>query len=472
MGGQGHPCVNNMKKVFCILLAIAMALCGIGCGEKEPVEEIVPAEEAIADVKEEEIILGEPMADGLVPNGLIAIYLDGDNAYDRLAQFSVDLGDMYWDVMYELEEPIVYDYLGIGNTETGAVLNCQLKKPEDSADVTVSMSAEMKRIECLISDVGFNKGECHIEYDLAKPPFLYSEGVMENMFLNSKGGDVACVHAHFTCDNYLIYEKTGAKIVQRMAKLYGYPVSESTLAAEDYRMCSNSQSVDFSAGYDINYACTSLKNCVPTFLRYLQENTCCEGVADAKEGMNAWKDDMEFYSRTGRTLAGIFGEEVLTKICRVGAEEALRVLDLGTDYILQSNWGLVYTDVQGNFRVRLSLMVKDPAGKTGWYVTAYEVLVNPVEGDMFTCADYAATGEIIQILPLITFEKSVESGTARAVNDKALQTVKDGEYGLTPNDICHAFYCADKLEEIEELYPEWLAIHRDTCRNMYCIRFF
>ena len=202
-----------MKKVFCVLLAIAMALCGIGCGAKEAVEETAPAEEAIADVKDEEVFLGEATADGLVPSGLIAIYLDGDDAYDRLGDFSVALGDMYLELINVLYEPIRYDYIGVGYTDTGAVLSCSLENTALGSGQSRSLTAEMERIEALAAEQGFNTGECRIEYDLATPPFPYSEGVMRNMFTSSRGGDLACIHAHFMHDNYIISEKQALRLL-------------------------------------------------------------------------------------------------------------------------------------------------------------------------------------------------------------------------------------------------------------------
>ena len=431
-----------MKKFFSLLIALLMLFSCVGCGTEKVIEEAsAPIEEAVEETVD--LIIGQPNAEGLVPNGLVGIYLDGEDAYDRMYD---------WGNKYLPQLGVTYDYGGIGNTDTGVVMSITITKT--GADLT----SYMNRLADFAKEAGFNKGECRIEYDMGTPPFIYSEDVMRNMYKNSVEGDPICITDRATMGRTveLRSDELARKILEKQAKEYGYSIKESNLASEDFKTSHlNLEPIAFGAGYATDKAYVSLESDVPSFLTYLSANVRCEDVED-------------YQARASWSLMNIFGVNILEKVCQTGLAAAESRLDLGTDHILQSNWGYVYTDADGNFRTRLSLMVKDPAEKSGWHVTAYEVLVHPVEGDKFTCTDYEA-GEIIQLLPYIDFETSLKCGEGKVVKENGEQMIyEDGECGLTVIDICHAFYINGKIEQIRNEHPEWMEEHNENCDNMFC----
>ena len=435
-----------MKKFFSLLIALLMLFSCVGCANSTVTEELpqevaetAPEEES---EKESELLVGKLNADGLLPNGLVGIYLEGEDASDRLADFSKG------NLKNHSER---YTYQGIGQTDTGAVMNIIFTNTGADLAACLSELADLAKRE------GFNQGECRIEYDLCKPPFIYSEDVMRNMYKNSVEGDPICITDNATMGRTveLRSDEFAEEILEKHAKEYGYAIKESVLTAEDYKTSHmNLEKVAFAAGYATDKALTSLEKVAPTFLRYPSANVRCKDVED-------------YQARASWSLMHIFGVNILEKVCQTGLAAAESRLDLGTDHILQSNWGYVYTDADGNFRTRLSLMVKDPAEKSGWHVTAYEVLVHPVEGDKFTCTDYEA-GEIIQLLPYIDFETSLKCGEGKVVKENGEQMIyEDGECGLTVIDICHAFIISGKSDVLWDEHPEWMEEH-NNCQSIYC----
>ncbi len=437
------PLTCSMKKIVCYMLIGLMLLSMAGCAAEVPVSEVV--EEVVEETeapKEPELIVGQATAEGMVPSGIIGLFLNGADAEERLLSLAEPLGP-FVEECYNNGGVTDWQYMGMGDTETGKVMNF-------SVGEGANLSAFIEGLQEVTKDAGFNEGESWIECDMAKPPFLYSKAVMRNMFENSLKSDVICQGLFYSTGSEVpMSENLKNKIVKKNAIKYGYSESESTLTAEDYLMSTyDPLSTAFVAAGE---ARVSLQTAVPEFLCTLNESVKCV-------------ETDEFLTRDSSTLKNIFGTEILESICQIGCAKAEAVLPLGSKHILQSNWAMVYTDANGNFRVRLSLMVKDPAGKTGWYVTAYEVLVNPVEGDMFTCAEYEATGEIIQLIPYISFEKSMECG--KEASWEAFGSTHSHPYGgrgLTPIEIAHAFYAAGMGDELEKEWPDCAKEHRENC---------
>ena len=429
-----------MKKYISILMIVMMLLGCVGCSAQEVVEEAVTNDQTAETVAGDEVVIGQPTADGLVPNGLVAIYLDGDDSRDRLGDFSVTLSQKF---------SVEYEYQGIGTSDAGHVMSITV------LGKSKSLTACMEEIADLAKEAGFNEGECRIEYDMGNPPFKYSEAVMRNMFKNSMVGDGICVDSGTNIDGVkkIASDDRAKQVLERIAQKFGFSPSESTITAEEYKLSTAVPTrISFIGGYSTDQANRSETTAVPAFMRYLPVNVDCESA----EG---------FPSRNSATLKEIIGKELLEEIHQTGRAEAERTLDLGTNHIFQSNWGMVYTDADGDFRVRMSLMVKDPAGKSGWYVTAYEVIVVPVEGDMFTCTEYVATGEIIQLIPYVSFEKSLKCGERRVTETTDYD---EGDCGLTAVDVCHAFYINNKIDKIENEFPELLTEHEEKCDSLIC----
>lgn len=436
-----------MKKFASIIIVLLMLLSCIGCDNSTTVvEEIVPAVTEESEVSEEvtdPLTVGVINEDGTTPSGILFVNLEGSDSDERLYEF------------YDFAKSLfsqASSKMGVTYTDTGAMLTMMF------TDAKASMRTAAEEVKSAAQEYGFNEENCKITVDMATPPFKFSEFFLRMLFDRSAVGDAICTTCTFTADN-MVRREEAQKVQQRNAyEGRGFGNNAAELPLEAFKMASRGDWTMFHDAHDGVYvqndgATIIDENIVsaPDYILGLPVNLWCDEIPGVKEGTLAINGVDGFMSRGTRVLEPIFGKELLQRIYEVAMDEAITSLDLGTEYLLNSNWGMVYTDVQGNFRVRTSLIVKNPEGKTGWYVGAYDIVVVPVEGDMFTCSEYAATGEIIPLMPLVTLDTSLRCGE------------EDEKYGLTTVEVCHIFAGANKFDLLVSEFPTISAEHYAAC---------
>lgn len=439
-----------MKKFISIIIAALMLLSCVGCDNStNVVEEIVPAVTEETEVPEEvsdPLTVGVVNEEGTTPSGILFVDLEGSDSDERLYEF------------YDFAKSLfsqASSKMGVTYTDTGAMLTMMF------TDAEASMRTAAEEARSAAQEFGFNEGNCKITVDMATPPFKFSEFFLRMLFDRSATGDAICTYSTFSADNMVCGEKAQINLHEATHEGRGFGSNSAELPPEAFKMASLGDWTMFHDARDGGYILTdgakiSDEAIIPalTFVEGLPVNLWCDELPGVKKGTLAVNGIDGFMSRGTRALEPIFGKELLQRIYEVAMDEAITSLDLGTEHLLNSNWGMVYTDVQGDFRVRTSLIVKNPEGKTGWYVGAYDIVVVPAEGDIFTCADYVATGEIIPLMPLITLETSLDCGE------------KDEKCGLSAKEACHVFAMAGKLDLLIEDFPAIVDEHDATCNAL------